>query len=227
MWPLHICLCRKRKITEMSADRSAASDSGPVVSRTRGLVSDRPSPSRRVPSLCFDTCATALETHLLPAVLHAHPPATSTDCPTASDGASGDSPSYRPVADRPLHFPGHAPPAVLRRFGRATARYADRSMGSRHQSGTASGIGCQSLPIPPPSRSCWRSNSDCGKRYVLGRNRESRSRPRNVISRELTSLANTDPNVTYPPNITTLSALHLYLAFIPLPHGVPTSLHFT
>ena len=86
----------------------------------------------------------------------------------------------------------------------------------------------------PPSRPCWRSNSDCGKRYVLGRNRESRlrpgncdSRPGNVISRELTSLANTDPNVTYPPNITTLSALHLYLAFIPLPHGIPTSLHFT
>jgi len=49
---------------------------------------------------------------------------------------------------------------------------------------------------PPPSRLHWRSNSDhAGKRYVLGRNWESRSRPGNCdsrpgnpISRELTSV---------------------------------------
>ena len=57
------------------------------------------------------------------------------------------------------------PPAVLRRFGRATAYYVDQSMGSRHRPGTALGTGRWS----PPFENCD-------------------SRPGNVISRELTSV---------------------------------------
>ena len=56
------------------------------ISYTRGPVGDR------VPSSRFDTWAMAQETWPLPAVLHAHPPATLTNCPVASDGAGGDSP---------------------------------------------------------------------------------------------------------------------------------------
>jgi len=42
---------------------------------------------RRAPRLRVDTSATAPETRSLPAVLRAHTPTTSTDCPAASDGA--------------------------------------------------------------------------------------------------------------------------------------------
>jgi len=42
------------------------------------------------------------------------PPATSTDCPAASDvgAAVGSSPACHPEADWPLHFPGRAPPVA-------------------------------------------------------------------------------------------------------------------
>jgi len=81
------------------------------ISHTRGPVGDR------VPSPRFDTWAMAPETWPLPAVLHAHPSATLTNCPVASDGAGGDSPACRLGADRPLCFSHRAspyhPPAVL------------------------------------------------------------------------------------------------------------------
>jgi len=80
-------------------------------------------------------------------------------------------------------------------FRRATAGYVDRlqaAMGSRHRPGTASRA---SRRFPAPLRPCRRSDSDhLGKRYILGRNQESRSRPGNCISTgnaiswELTSL---------------------------------------
>ena len=56
-------MCRP---TAMSADHPAASDGGPVVSRTEGR-SAIASP-RCIPSMCFYTCATAPETRPLPAV---------------------------------------------------------------------------------------------------------------------------------------------------------------
>jgi len=40
----------------------------------------------------------------------------------------------------------YPPPAILRSFGCATAHYGDRSMGSQHRPGTASGTGRQSPP---------------------------------------------------------------------------------
>jgi len=79
----------------MSADREAVSDGGPVVSRTRRPVSDRV--PRRAPCLRFDRCATTPETRPLPAVLRAHPPAMSTDCPVASDGRFSGPPSRGPI----------------------------------------------------------------------------------------------------------------------------------
>ena len=85
--------------------------------------------------------------------------------------------------------------AYQTRFGRATTGYVDRPQAAMStSSGTDWRAGRRSPP--PPSRLHWRSNSDhAGKRYVLRRNRESRSRPGNcdsrpgnAISRELTSV---------------------------------------
>ena len=66
------------------------------------------------------------------------PPATSTDCPAASDGGGGDSLAHRPGADGRRTFPV-APPG---RFGCTTASYVDcpqAAMGSRYRPGTAPG----------------------------------------------------------------------------------------
>jgi len=54
----------------------------------------------------------APETRLMPAVLRAHLPATSTDCPAVSD-RGGDSPARRQGANRPLRFPGRIPLARI------------------------------------------------------------------------------------------------------------------
>jgi len=99
-----------------------------------GLVGDH------VPSLRFDGCATVPENWLLPAILRAHPPATSTDCPAASDGGGRRFPvpssrgrsaivllwSHSPVAPSPGRFCdfSHAPlPAVsIDRWGRYISR---------------------------------------------------------------------------------------------------------
>jgi len=66
----------------------------------------------------------------------------------------GNSPACRPGTDQPLRFLGRAPsvappPAVLRRFGCATARYVDRSMGSQYGPGTASRAGRRLPPFTP------------------------------------------------------------------------------
>jgi len=147
----------------------------------------------RAPCLRFDTCTTAPETWLLPAALRAHPPATSTDCPAASDGEGvrfpGPSSGGRSATVLPQSRSPVAPSPS--RFGHATARCVDRSMGSRCRPGTASASSRQS-PLPPLRAP---TSDHAGNRYVLGRNRESRSRPRNCDSRcgnaitwELTSL---------------------------------------
>ena len=59
----------------------------PITGRIRRRACGFPVPGgHRFPSLCFDRCATALETHPPPVVSCAHLPATSTDYPAASDG---------------------------------------------------------------------------------------------------------------------------------------------
>ena len=127
-------------------------------------------------SLTPEVWSEAPETRPLPAISRAHPPASLTDCPTGA----GRFPW--PVFQGQISYctssvtlPSVAPPpAVLRRFGRATVHYVDRSMGSR--------------PAMPPFASLpaiqLRSRR---KRYVLGQSRESQSRPGNAFSRELTS----------------------------------------
>jgi len=91
---------------------------------------------RRTPCLCFDRCAMALDTRPLPAVLCAHPPAMSNECPAASNGggAWGGTAIPRPIVlgsighcASPVALPLY-PPAVLRRSGHATAHYVDRSI---------------------------------------------------------------------------------------------------
>jgi len=67
------------------------------------------------PCLRFDRCAMVPETRLLSTVLHTHPPATSTNCPVASDRGGGTV-IPRPVL-RPLPWPfcdvsGVQPPAM-------------------------------------------------------------------------------------------------------------------
>jgi len=96
---------------------------------------------RRTPCLCFDRCAVALETRPLPAVLCAHPPAMSNECPAASNGGGAwggtaiprpivlgsighcASPVTLPLYPRPFcDVPGMPPPTMS----------IDRSKGSRH-----------------------------------------------------------------------------------------------
>ena len=82
------------------------------------------------------------------------------------------------------------------RFGCATARYVDHpqaAMGSRHRPGTAPSPVGDRPPLRAPAGDPTPITQV--KVYVLGRNRESRSRPGNcdscpgnAISRELTSL---------------------------------------
>jgi len=84
------------------------------------------------------------------------PPATSTDCPAASNGGGGgDSPTHRPGADvrcaSPVMLPPYHPPG---RFERATADYVDRpqaAMGSHHRPGTAPGPACDRAPAGDPT----------------------------------------------------------------------------
>jgi len=155
-----------------------------VVSRTQPPGAGRWSRARRVPHLRFDRCATAPETWPLPAILHAHPPATSTDCPVASDGEGegrhSDSQARRAQANQPLHFPCHAPTVapIPRPFCDVSgtpppAMSIDRwgpGIGREQRWGPAG-----NRPLPLPWRPHWRSNSDHAG--YLGRNRESHRDP--------------------------------------------------
>jgi len=128
-------LYETRKTTEMSTDNPAASDGRPVVSRTQGLVGDRV--PHHVPSLCFDICTTAPKTRPLPTVLRAHTPATSTDCPVASDGPMAIA---LPQSPRPLAVLRVPPPTVL-----------INQRGPLYWPGTVSGTDWQSPPLRTPA----------------------------------------------------------------------------
>jgi len=163
----------------MLADRPTASVWSPVPG-VRSAI--RPPPC--VPSLRFHRCTAVPETRPLPAGLRSHPPVMSTDCPAASDEEGGTA-IPRPAIQRPIShcaspvaLPCSPLPRLFRAHHRPLCRYVDRpqvAMGSLHRLGTASGASRRSPP--PSSRLCLRSNSDhADKRYVLWRNRESRSR---------------------------------------------------
>ena len=87
-------MCRP---TAMSADHPAASDGGPVVSRTEGR-SAIASP-RCIPSMCFYTCATAPETRPLPAV-------SCTPSPPRRRPIVQQRPTGRGALDSPARRPG-------------------------------------------------------------------------------------------------------------------------
>jgi len=169
-----VCSIGNKK--EHCRHRPAASDGGPgsPIPSVWGLVGDHV--PLRIARLRFDRCTTAPETWLLPAVLHAHPLVSSTDCPSASNGGGRrfpSPPSRGPSAialprsrslcsllPRPFCDVSGAPHPLCRSIDRvptsARNSVADRPV------------------IAPPSRLCRRSNSDhTGKRYVLGRNRVS------------------------------------------------------
>ena len=155
----------------MSADRPAASDGGACGFPVPGVWSAIASP-HHVPSLRFDTCTMAPETRPWNLPILPWRRLIVQRCPM---GAGGDSPTHRmgPMAialPRSCSLCSPLPLAILRHFGRAAARYVDRSMGSPHRPGTASGT-CRRSP-PSPLRLCQRSNpKHVGKRYVLRRNR--------------------------------------------------------
>ena len=167
----------------MLADHPAASHSGPVdfPYLASGGRSATMSP-RRAPHLCFDMChgagdlaARCLPFHLLICLR----------CRLSSGIQRGQAVIPRHAVQGPIDhcaLPAAPSLAVLQRFGRATTRYVDRSVGSR----AGNSVRDQpAIALPPPSR----------ERYILGRNRESQSRPGNcdsrlgnAIYRELTSL---------------------------------------
>jgi len=114
-------------------------------------------------------------------------------------GAGGNLPACHLGADWPLYFPGHAPPCspLPRPFcdvlGAPPPAMSIDQWGPRisHEQYR----GPAGYRPSPPSCPHQRSNSDhVGKRYILGRNQESREirelrlNPGNAISRELTSL---------------------------------------
>jgi len=96
----------------------------------------------------------------------------------------GHSPARRPGSDRRLRPRSCSPVAPfggLRPFGRATARCVNQSStgGDWVPASTGDGIGGRLVVALPPLCPHRRSNSD----HVLWRNRESRSRPGNCVSR--------------------------------------------
>jgi len=154
----------------MSADRPAASDGGPRVSRTRRVRAGRRS---RPPPIALHVCVlTRAPWRRRPGrcmqFRGAHHPATSTDCPAASDGVGGDSQVHHPGADRPLRFHGRPLPRPFCDVSGAPLpamsidRWGPRITRERRQG--------PAVDRPPPSRRPRsRYNSDhAGKRYVLG-----------------------------------------------------------
>ena len=192
-----VCLYRKqeRPLRCRPIDRPRPTV-GLWISCTLGPVGDRFPP----PPVAFPAhVLTAVETRPLAAVLHAHPSATSTDCPAASDGGGRQFTSLpsggwlaivlpwscSPCSPLPWPFCdvlGAPPPAMsIDQWGPRISHEQYRGPAGYRPS--------------PPSCPHQRSNSDhVGKRYILGRNQESREirelrlNPGNAISRELTSL---------------------------------------
>jgi len=170
----------------MSADRQAASDGGPVVSHTRYPVGNRGPPSR---------CTSAFwQVHHgagdLAAARRFTRPSRPRRRPIVQRRPTGEAVIPWPIVPGPMAvaLSRSRPPAVLGAPPRAT------SIVRRRRWGPVIGRGRRQVrPViaPPPSHPRRRSNSDhAGESTYSGRNRESRSRPGNSISRELTSLLN-------------------------------------
>ena len=154
---------------------------GSPVSAGRSAIAS----ARRDPSLCFDTCTKVAETRPLPAVSRAHLCQLFVQrCPM---GVGGDSPAHCPGADRPLCFPGRAPP-VASCPGHFVTFHACHCPICRSIDGVPASAG-NSVGTGPHQR----SNSDRAcKRYVLGRNRVS------IETRKLHIIL--DPGMRFPEN---------------------------
>ena len=143
----------------MSADRLATSDGGPVISHTRHLVGNHAPPSR---SLHVSTNASRRRRPSRCPPFHVpNPPATTTDCPVASEGGGGVIPW--PVVRGPMAiaFPDRAPPAILGAPPPAVSivRRQQAAMGSCHRPGTAPSP-AGDRPLHPPLRlSGWSTGS--------------------------------------------------------------------
>jgi len=169
----------------MSADRPAASDGGLVVSHTRYPVGDR-GPQSRCTSAFWQVHHGAGD---LAAARRFTRPSRPRRRSIVQRRPTGEAVIPWPVVRGPMVVAlSRSPPG---RFGRTTASYVDcpqAAMGSRYRPGTAPG---PASDRPSPLHPRRRSNSDhAGESTYSGRNRESRSRPGNSISRELTSLLN-------------------------------------
>jgi len=112
-----VCSIGNKK--EHCRHRPAASDGGPgsPIPSVWGLVGDHV--PLRIARLRFDRCTTAPETWLLPAVLHAHPLVSSTDCPSASNGGGRRFPSPPSRGPSAIALPRSRSLCSLRRFGSA------------------------------------------------------------------------------------------------------------
>jgi len=124
------------------------------------------------------------------------PPATSTDCPAASNGGRrgfpSDSPARRPGADDHCASPVVLPRTLPRPFLERHCRHADRpqaAMGSHHWPGTAPG---PAGDRPPPSRPRRRSNSNHVGKSTYSGEIESLNRDPGI--------ATLDPGMRFPGN---------------------------
>jgi len=144
----------------MSADRLAAYDGGPGVSHggRSAIVSPRCDPHLRFDRRAMASFGDPATARCLACT---HPPATSTDCPAASDGGEGhgDSLARRPGTDQPLRFPGRAPSEALSghfaTFGACHHRLCQSSAGGDGVPASA-GNSVRDRPAidPPPLRPC-------------------------------------------------------------------------
>jgi len=127
----------------------------------------------------FDTCTMAPETRPLPAIKRAHPPGAHDDDQLSSSVRRGRGGGVIPwpVVQGPI---GHCASAVslpLPSPGRfAMFRACRRQLCDRPQAAMGPGIAHPLVPTPT-------IQLQLHQRYVLGRNRESRSRPWNFNSR--------------------------------------------
>jgi len=184
----------------MSADRLAASNGRPA--DFLYLASGQQSSPRRVSSLCFYTCATALETQPLPAVSQAHLPTTSTDCPAASNRGGrrfpGPLSGGRSAIALPRSCSSCSP--LPNCFATFRARHCPlcRSIDGVPAS-AGNSVGHRLAIAPPPSHPAGDSTPIMSVKGTYSgeieksqsRSGNCDSRPGNAISRELTSLNHT------------------------------------
>jgi len=165
---------------------------------------------RHIRSLRFDTCATAPETRLLLAISRSHLHAMSTDCPATSNMEVGEAAISQPVVWGPISCCTSlvALPLCLlpRPFCDISGNHRCFATFRAHHHPLCRLIICRWVwgpgigrdqrqglagDCPPafafPSRR-WSDSDHACKRYILGRNWQSRSIPENAISRQLTSL---------------------------------------